>query len=143
MDMAIWDIGIFNTWDFFSRFARNIYGPRAARIDLTGQWMEQDPEAWPVQDVRALAHVIAAVVADAGGTRLAPDLSTPWWQEWFGRPEVMAMSEEARTAAVTQAVQSYLTWWPCIQTEHETYWVDTPPARQGPLLHVREPFQPV
>jgi hypothetical protein len=137
MELAARDLGVANTWDFFTRFACDVYGPRAARIDVTGKWMEQDPEAWPMQNQKAMARAVAIVVADAARTRLAPDLTTLWWQEWLQQPEVLAMTEEARAAAMTEALGCYAAVWPFIPTEQETYWVDTPPARQGLLLYVR------
>jgi hypothetical protein len=143
MELAARDLGVANTWDFFTRFARDIYGPRAARIDVTGKWMEQDPAAWPIQDKRAMARVAMVVVVDAAKTRLGPDLTTLWWQEWLHQPVVLAMTEEARAAAMTEARECYAAAWPFIPTEQEAYWVDTPPAHHGRILYVRGSEWPV
>jgi hypothetical protein len=143
MELATWDVGVANTWDFFTRFARDVYGPRAARIDVTGKWMEQDPDAWPMHDQKAMARAVAVMVADASGTALAPDPTTSWWQEWCVQQEVVTMREEERAAAMAEAVQAYQSAWPFTKSEQETYWMGSPPARRGPILFVREPFEPL
>lgn len=143
LDLATWDMCASNAWEFFTTFAREVYGARAARVDVTGAWAAPDPEAWPLLDRQPWASAVAVVVADADGNRLAPDLRTPWWQEWHAQPEVAVMSEAERGAAMAQAVDAYAKCWPFMTREQDTFWVDRPPARRGPVLYVREPFEPL
>jgi hypothetical protein len=120
----------FQTWQAYLAYATDVYGPRAARVEVVADWLYNDETHF-----RGIESV---GVFDAAGDALQPDLTTDWWQGQLTEQIVDLLRSRYGTTIdpVEYTIHQRQAALPVLGVGRAVYTADQPPQRRHAWVYV-------
>lgn len=122
---------VYTRWQAYAAYARRIYGPRAARVVVSGDLVYNDETDVP--------RITQLDVFAADGSMLAPDWTSDYWQTLLGERHADVVAQpwdphdwrDPRTMALFDALSQLP-----VPPRCDDFDLTIPPPRRFPALYV-------